>query len=226
LALEATEAEASVYATALAEACLPIMERPVSVPLCDLASMARGWLLYLERVADNPAARQAMLEKFGQGVRDDEAALRAVPLWQRVEAWHAAERARNPRFALRELMSELSEDAYCAGWHVDTEYSLWETLQGRRSAWMRLDGSDPRLGELRRLHLETGGWWWMSPKLDGGWGDLEFLPTETWEQVYAAMVDDKERRSCAVIDGKILRGDEAVAAVAKLLKLSSKKPRA
>jgi hypothetical protein len=70
---------------------------------------------------------------------------------------------------------------------------------GDRESWMRLDKSDPRLGELRHLHEATGGWWWRNDKLNGGWGGKEFLPTEEWEKVYALCVDDRDRAIWAVI---------------------------
>jgi len=123
----------------------------------------------------------------------------------------------DPRHALRELMSELSEDAYCAAWHPDTEYRLWEILKGERSAWMALAVADQRIAELRRLHLATGGWWRWNPELDGGWGDQEFVSAADWERLYAATVDDKERHLFAVIDGKPLRGADALKATSDLL---------
>ncbi len=123
----------------------------------------------------------------------------------------------DPRDALRELMSELSEDAYCASWHPDTEYRLWEILKGERDAWMRLDAKDPRIVTLRRLRAATGGWWRWNPALDDGWGDPEFVPTETWQQIYAATVNDKDRHLFAVIDGKPLRGHDALKATSEVL---------
>jgi hypothetical protein len=130
----------------------------------------------------------------------------------------------DPRAALRALMSELSEDAYCASWHYDTEYRLWEILQGRRSGWMALAGDDPRIAELRRLHALTGGWWWLNPARGDGLGEKEFLPTAAWEDTYARMVDDRDRAIFAVIDGKPLRGKAALKATAKLLRPLLKRP--
>jgi hypothetical protein len=122
------------------------------------------------------------------------------------------------RAALRELMSELSEEAYCASWHYDTEYRLWEILQGQRTGWAGLAANDPRIAELRRLHELTGGWWWWNPARGAGLGEKEFLPTAAWKDTYARMIDDKDRALFAVIDGKPLRGQEAVDATARLLR--------
>jgi hypothetical protein len=119
--------------------------------------------------------------------------------------------------ALRELMSELSEEACCASWHLDTEYRLWEMLHGRRTSWLALPAFDPRLVELRRLHELTGGWWWWNPTRGGGLGEKEFLATAAWEDTYTCMVDDKDRALFAVIGGKALRGQAAVDATRKLM---------
>jgi hypothetical protein len=218
LSLTANEHVANAYAAALTEACAAILHKPVVSCHDDAEAQARLWLLYLGHMDFDPAKRQEIFEKFGQGVRDEEAARRAIALWERVQDWHAAELARNPRFAMRHLMSDLSEEAYCASWHFDTEYRLWELLNGERESWMRLDKSDPRLGELRRLHEATGGWWWRNDKLNGGWGAKEFLLTEEWEKVYALCVDDRDRAIWAVIGGKLLKGQAAVDATAKLFK--------
>lgn len=218
LSLTANEHIANAYAAKLAEACAPILHKPLVSGHDDAEALARLWLLYLRQIDFDPAQRQEMFDKFGQGVRDEEAASRAIALWERVQDWHTAELARNPRFAMRRLMSDLSEEAYCASWHFDTEYCLWEMLNGERESWMRLDKSDPRLDELRRLHEATGGWWWRNDKLNGGWGEKEFLLTEEWEKVYALCVDDRDRAIWAVIGGKLLKGQAAVDATAKLFR--------
>jgi hypothetical protein len=122
------------------------------------------------------------------------------------------------RQALRDLMSELSEDACCASWHYDTEYRLWELLKHGRGGWMALGENDPRLAELRRLHELTGGWWWWNPNRGDFLGEKEFLLTAAWEGTYARLVDDKERAIFAVIGGKALRGEAALKATAELLR--------
>jgi hypothetical protein len=93
------------------------------------------------------------------------------------------------RAALRQAMSELSEQAHGAGWHFDTGYALWQILIGARVAWMRLGGDDSPLAELRRLHEAVGGWWRWNAEPDGGWGDTEFVTTATWQDIDARTVD-------------------------------------
>jgi hypothetical protein len=122
------------------------------------------------------------------------------------------------RIALRELMSELSEEACCAGWHYDTEYRLWEMLKHGRGGWLALSADDPRLAELRRLHELTGGWWRWNPDRGNFLGEKEFVSTAAWETIYAGTVDNKERAIFAVIDGKPLRGQAALDATAKVLR--------
>jgi hypothetical protein len=191
LPLDATEAEADDYAARLHEACQPILLDPLVYGNSQAASIARLWLIYLMALTENPAVRQRVRAEHGQDIRDLAAAQRAIELWRRVMDWYGAERQRNPRFALRELMSELSEDASCASWDAGIEDVLWMMLHGDR-AWKygrqygRLTVSDTQIAELRRLHEAAGGWWrWKNgPDVETP-GGLEFLPTEEWIKVHA-----------------------------------------
>ena len=123
------------------------------------------------------------------------------------------------RHALRELMSELSKDAYCAAWHYDTEYRLWEILKHGRRGWMALSADDPRISELRRRHEVIGGWWWLNPVLGDGddLGEKEFVTAAAWEAIYARMVDGKDGAIFAEIGGKPLRGEAALKATRRRL---------
>jgi hypothetical protein len=44
-----------------------------------------------------------------------------------------------PQRRLAEFMSELSEEAYYAGWMLELEYALWEALVDGRSEYGRLE---------------------------------------------------------------------------------------
>lgn len=37
--------------------------------------------------------------------------------------------------ALESLMSDLSEECWCAGWLVDTEYAVWDLMHGDLTSW-------------------------------------------------------------------------------------------
>lgn len=57
-----------------------------------------------------------------------------------------------------------------ASWHFDTEFALWELIQGDHDAWMRLSENDPRIAELHSLHEATRSWWRLNDDPDNGWG--------------------------------------------------------
>ncbi len=62
---------------------------------------------------------------------------------------------------LSEVMSEISEEHYCAGWLSGLEYSLWEVLEGNRKAFAAGKMTDEEIQELRDLRERSGGWWWF-----------------------------------------------------------------
>lgn len=197
----ATEKDAAAYAQSLATACRDIFGNRSGADLFDALEISHHWLWMMD----------------WDTVVDVEAAGRAKVLWQSVEDWKVAEKARNPCYALRELMSDMSEEAECASWQSGTEFLLWSAMTaGVPTQWGRLKIDLAKLDELRGLHETAGGWWRWNDDLDGGWGDLEFLPTEEWEKVAAAGMSTPE--ATAVIGGKLLKGDEAVGAIARLLK--------
>jgi hypothetical protein len=63
-----------------------------------------------------------------------------------------------PQRQLADFMSELSEEAYCAGWMAGLEYALWEVVLGERKeyGWLAI-GEDHR-ARLRQLADDCGGW--------------------------------------------------------------------
>lgn len=163
---DAGEDEASAYAGSLAEACRGVFAEgrgKVGGPAIEASG---HWLDKLE---------------YGHVV-DSEAAERAKSLWRSVEAWKSAEKARNPRYALRELMSELSEDAWHASWQPGVEDVLWDAMvRGDPTCRGRMDLDTATLDCLRSLHLAAGGWW----RWGGGvYGGLEFLTSEEWTDAF------------------------------------------
>ena len=83
------------------------------------------------------------------------------------------------------LMSEISEDCYCAGWMHGNEFRLWDAVT---------DAADPLhygmseiaredVDRLRALHEEIGGWIEWCDDSDGlplgEWGPY-FIPTAAW----------------------------------------------
>jgi hypothetical protein len=70
---------------------------------------------------------------------------------------------------LADFMSELSEEAYYAGWMMDLEYALWEAVIGVRRDYGRLELSEAHCTRLRELSDNCGGWIvsTMTPKRRG-----------------------------------------------------------
>jgi hypothetical protein len=78
---------------------------------------------------------------------------------------------------LAALMSEISEDQYCAGWESGLEYSLFSAaFEGTCYG----DGISlrQRQGLMELAHRCDG--WWVFVK---GWGQ-RFMPMEEWTEMY------------------------------------------
>ncbi len=85
---------------------------------------------------------------------------------------------------LAELMSDISEDQYCAGWLASLEYDLWALLQSSAARVGAFSGTHPRdIRRLRELSAATNGWIVWADQADP---DLQHIPLEKWEAHYAA----------------------------------------
>lgn len=80
---------------------------------------------------------------------------------------------------LCQLMSDISEDQYCAGWLVGLEYQLFDTLYIGDTFG---DGISPQERvKLMELSARCGGWWrWTDDK-----GET-FVKLEEWLEIYKA----------------------------------------
>jgi len=87
---------------------------------------------------------------------------------------------------LARLMSDLSEEHWCAGWMSNCEYALWSDMTGRevrgRMGWGL---SKEEVEELRVAHELAEGWIMWSDEL----GETVYLPTEEWLAHLASMED-------------------------------------
>jgi len=88
--------------------------------------------------------------------------------------------------ALAKYMSELSEEAYCAGWMADLEYNLWEAVLGLRRAYGRTTISHAKKERLRALCDACAGW----IVFENGVGET-WLPLDAWEQRFSEWQQDK-----------------------------------
>lgn len=77
---------------------------------------------------------------------------------------------------LRSLMSDLSEDCYCAGWLSGCEHELWGFMTNGPGEWGLSFVSQRDADELRHLSDKAGGWWTWSDALVGN----AFVPMAEW----------------------------------------------
>lgn len=87
----------------------------------------------------------------------------------------------DPKETLRDLMSDISEDCWCAAWLHGLEYSLWAMVKGGDRKFGMDEVRKHEVDELRRLSAECGGWWvWSDKALDEA-----FVPMAEWLEMYA-----------------------------------------
>ncbi len=85
--------------------------------------------------------------------------------------------------ALASLMSEISEDCWCASWLTGLGFSLWERTQyGGPSAWGQGEVNASHLNRLLDLAVKAGGWWHWPQVYDGlsYIGELTFYALDEW----------------------------------------------
>ena len=84
---------------------------------------------------------------------------------------------------LREMMSDISEDCWCAGWMSGLEFLLWEAVStGDAGSWARHGVTIEHIAKLQRMSDVLGGWvMW-----DDGLRDERFVPIDEWLDIYAA----------------------------------------
>lgn len=88
--------------------------------------------------------------------------------------------------ALARLMSEISEDAYCAGWLVDLEYELWQILIDGHGQFGFGALSETDINDLRELSTACGGWIVYDKKRE-----KTFVPLAQWQAMFAARAKDR-----------------------------------
>ena len=110
---------------------------------------------------------------------------------------------------LADCMSELSEEAYYAGWMEGLEYALWEAVLGVRSRYGRLDITSKQRERLMALSEQCGGWIVFDNEQEESW-----LPHEAWKVRFAAwrqrkpVQDDPSVRAAPVqIDAPYTRAE-------------------
>lgn len=87
--------------------------------------------------------------------------------------------------ALAEYMSDLSEQAYYAGWMHDLEYNLWEVAKGSRKKYGVMEFAAEHAEKLTRLSAQCGGWIFFDDKNEETW-----ISVAEWEKRYATWRTD------------------------------------
>lgn len=79
---------------------------------------------------------------------------------------------------LQRLMSDISEDSWCASWAFDLEYVLWDAVTGKRKKIC----TPETIAQLKYLSDKCGGWIiWDKKK-----ADKKFVPMAQWLRIYRA----------------------------------------
>jgi hypothetical protein len=90
------------------------------------------------------------------------------------------------QWQLFDLMGQISEDCYCAGWLGNCEYDIWQALH-HDDPWAPNRRMNPRLLRLcQKLSVEIDGWIY--------WADgPQFAPMAQW----LAMVEGRCKHAAA-----------------------------
>ncbi|SRR5258706_9457270 len=81
---------------------------------------------------------------------------------------------------LAELMSEISEKGFCAGWMISLEFYLWEIINGGNRRYGTYEVTQSDIDQLNALSQECGCWIIFDDANDETAIDLK-----TWKRMYA-----------------------------------------
>jgi hypothetical protein len=136
-----------------------------------------------------------VLEEFRAAIKrsHEEALAIERPLWERMrgEPGSLDGVMRDAlRAHLRHLMSDISEDYYCAGWLGGLEFTLWKAAtEGPISFGAGVIPAATCL-QLAQLADLCGGWWrWSDEAVDE-----VFVPMEEWLAMYREHREQETRR--------------------------------
>jgi len=77
---------------------------------------------------------------------------------------------------LQQIMSDISERCWCAGWMMGTEHALWRAIQTPDEEpfdWGQDEVTPEERQQLRWLSEQCGGWWCNYDR---------FLPLDEWKE--------------------------------------------
>ena len=82
--------------------------------------------------------------------------------------------------ALRDYMSWLSEEAYCAGWIMGLEFDLWSMVVRGPRRYGHLEVDPATIERLSELAARCGGWVRWSAEANAE----KFVPAAEWDRIY------------------------------------------
>jgi hypothetical protein len=83
---------------------------------------------------------------------------------------------------LYQVMSDISEDCYCAGWLIGNEYTIWSAIQSGDHRYGLAEIEPEQLEQCRILSEELGGWIvWADDETD------PVLPRDMWGPKFVSM---------------------------------------
>jgi hypothetical protein len=82
--------------------------------------------------------------------------------------------------ALARQMSEISEQAFHAGWMGELEYRLWEIVNGGHRKYGQMILTDQEVARLRDLAAATRGWVRFNDETQVE----EFVGRDDWKRIY------------------------------------------
>ena len=92
---------------------------------------------------------------------------------------------------LPELISEISEEAFCAGWQGDIEYYLWDCLISERRDVGQVTLSEDQVDRLRRLSRAIGGWFYFTLTVHAP----TFVTMSDWEVRFERWTEEEAERA-------------------------------
>lgn len=94
--------------------------------------------------------------------------------------------------AIPRIISDISEDFYCAGWLIDAEFEVWRLMQEGGTWGMGAASAIPEdLGALRSIAESTGYW----VRWDGNADPSTVpVPLDTWREMYATWAEARRLR--------------------------------
>ena len=97
-----------------------------------------------------------------------------------------------PAGELVDLLSDISEDCYCAGWLLDCEHEIWEMVAAPGPAadyrWGMAQVTAVALERLRVLSAACGGWVRWRDRDRERTGGPVFVPLAEWTERHARWV--------------------------------------